>query len=136
VANELDRPARVGVRLSGTPATRFVAADVPPVTLAPGQKSTLEVAARVIGTGPVSVDITLLTPDGQVFGEPTRTEVRSAAYARAAQWVVGGLFGILVLLLGVNFVRRRRPAADDAGTTDAGTTDATTTDEGTEADRG
>ena len=140
VANDLDRPARVGLRLSGTPATRFVAADVEPVTLAPGQKSTLEVKARVIGTGPVTVDITLLTPDGQVFGEPTRTQVRSAAYARAAQWIVGGLFGILVLLLGVNFVRRRRPTATDTDTeTSAGageTADHATTPDGTQADRG
>ena len=109
VANNLDRPARVGLRLVGTPSTRFVSADIPPVTLAPGEKATLEVTARVIGTGPVTVDIALLTPEGQVFGSPTRTEVRSTAYARAAQWVVGGLFGVLVLLLFVNFVRRRRP---------------------------
>ena len=81
----------------------------------------------MLGTGPVTVAITLLTPDGEVFGEPTVTEVRSAAYARAAQWVVGGLFGILVLLLGVNVVRRRRPSTaggpDDvagAGGTDVG----------------
>ena len=115
VANDLDRPARVGVRLSGTPAARFVAADIPPVTLAPGQKETLEVAARVIGTGPVQVDISLLTPEGQPFGTPVTTEVRSAAYARAAQWVVVGLFGVLVLLLGVNFVRRRRSTTGGAG---------------------
>jgi hypothetical protein len=108
VANDLDRPARVGVRLSGTPAARFVAADIPPVTLAPGQKETLEVVARVIGTGPVRIDISLLTPEGQPFGAPVTTEVRSAAYARAAQGVVVGLFAVLVLLLGVNFVRRRR----------------------------
>jgi hypothetical protein len=135
VANDLDRPARVGLRLTGTPATRFEAADLPAVTLAPGEKSTLEVSARVLGTGPVSVDITLLTPEGEVYGEPTTTEVRSAAYARAAQWVVGGLFGILVLLLGVNFVRRRRPGAESgepavarAGPTHGGTE--------TEGDRG
>jgi hypothetical protein len=125
VANDLDRPARVGLRLTGTPATRFVAQDVAPVTLAPGEKSTLEVSARVLGTGPVTVSIILLTPEGQPFGDPTVTQVRSAAYARAAQWVVGGLFGILVLLLGVNFVRRRRPGAQDpdptTGTSDTGT---------------
>ena len=110
VANDLDRPARVGVRLSGTPTVRFEAADVEVVTLAPGEKRTLEVTARVLGTGPVSVAIVLLTPEGDTFGVPVRTEVRSAAYARAAQWVVAALFGMLVVLLAINVVRRRRPA--------------------------
>lgn len=122
VANDLDRPARVGVRLTGTPAVRFEAEDVAPVTLEPGQKRTLEVTARVVGTGEVDVDIVLLTPEGQEFGRPVRTEVRSAAYALAAQWVVIGLFAVLIVLLGVNVVRRRRtaraaegPADGDAG---------------------
>ena len=114
VANDLGRPARVGVRLTGTPSTRFVADDVAPFTIAPGQKATLEVKARVVGTGPVTIAIQLLTPDGQPFGAPVTTSVQSAAYASAALWVVGGLFAILVVLLGVNFVRRRRPAAKAA----------------------
>ncbi len=114
IANDLDRPARVGVRLTGTPTTRFEADDIPAVTVAPGQKQTVEVAARVVGTGSVDVAITLLTPEGAPFGEPVATQVRSAAYARAAQWVVGGLFGILVVLLGINFVRRRRTTEGSA----------------------
>ncbi len=127
IANDLDRPARVGVRLIGTPATRFEAADVPAVTVAPGQKQTVEVVARVVGTGSVDVAITLLTPEGAPFGEPVSTEVRSAAYARAAQWVVGGLLGILVVLLGINFVRRRRPGAlGEAGSSEAPVSDAGT----------
>ncbi len=108
VANDLDRPARVGLRLTGTPRVRFEAADVPAVTIGPGQKETFEVQASVLGTGSVSVEISLLSPDGDTFGTPATTEVRSAAYARAAQGVVVGLFGILVLLLGANFVRRLR----------------------------
>ena len=116
--NDLDRPARVGVRLVGTPTTRFESQDVAPFTIAPGQKATLEVQARVLGSGRVTVAIQLLTPDGQNFGEPVVTSVESAAYASAALWVVSGLFGILVVLLGVNFVRRRRPSAPAAATTE------------------
>ena len=108
VANDLDRPARVGVRLTGTPSVRFEADQVDPVTLEPGEKRTLEVSARVVGTGEVDVDIVLLTPEGEPFGRAVRTEVRSAAYALAAQWVVIGLFAVLVVLLGGNVVRRRR----------------------------
>ncbi|MGD9954554.1 MAG: DUF6049 family protein [Candidatus Nanopelagicales bacterium] len=121
VANDLDRPARVGLRLVGTPSVRFEADDVEPVTIAPGQKQTFEVTATVRGTGPVPVQISLLSPDGEVFGRPATTEVRSAAYARAAQGVVLGLFGILVLLLGANAVRRIRTSrAAQAGADDAG----------------
>jgi uncharacterized protein YfaS (alpha-2-macroglobulin family) len=120
VANDLDRPARVGLRLTGTPRVRFEAADVPAVTIAPGQKETFEVQASVLGTGPVSVEISLLSPDGDTFGTPVTTEVRSAAYARAAQGVVVGLFGILVLLLGANFVRRLRTSRAAKAGADAG----------------
>jgi hypothetical protein len=120
VANDLDRPARVGVHLVGTPTTRFVADDVAPVTVAPGEKATLKVHARVLGTGPVAVDIELTTPDGQPFGDAVRTEVTSAAYARAAQWVVIGLFAILIVLLGINLVRRRRAIAAERRTTAEG----------------
>jgi hypothetical protein len=119
VANDLDRPARVGLRLVGSPRVRFEAADVEPVTIAPGQKQTFEVQATVRGTGPVTVQISLLSPDGDEFGTAATTEVRSAAYARAAQGVVLGLFGILVLLLGANAVRRIRTSrAAKAGPTD------------------
>ncbi|MGE3812237.1 MAG: DUF6049 family protein [Candidatus Nanopelagicales bacterium] len=120
VANDLDRPAKVGVRLTGTPSVRFQAEPIEPVTIQPGQKQTFDVSVTVVGAGPVSVQVALLTPEGDVFGRPVTTEVRSAAYARAAQGVVIGLFGILVVLLGINFVRRRRAgrAAPEGSGTD------------------
>ena len=108
IANDLDRPARVGVRLSSTPSVRFHADDVPTVTLAPGQKQTLEVTARVAGSGPVLVHIALLTPDGLPFGNPISTQVRSAAYAHAAQWVVIAFFAALVLLMIRGALARRK----------------------------
>ena len=57
------------------------------------------------------VDIVLLTPEGDEFGG--RCAPRSARRPTrcAAQWVVIGLFAILVVLLGVNVVRRRRTKA-------------------------
>ena len=64
----------------------------------------------VAGFGKGAADVAL-TPEGDEFGRPVTTEVRSAAYALAAQWVVIGLFAVLVVLLGVNVVRRRRTKA-------------------------
>lgn len=114
IANDLDRPARVGVRLTGTPSVRFNAADIPAVTLAPGQKTTLEVLAHVVGTGPVSVQISLLSPDGQPFGVPVDMQVKSAAYAHAAGWVVLALFAVLAILLVRNWISRRSNRANSA----------------------
>ena len=107
IANDLDRAARVGVRLSSTPSMRFQAADIPAVTLAPGQKETLEVSARVVGSGPIQVKIGLLTPEGAPFGKAVATQVRSAAYAHAAQWVVIAFFAALVLLMVRGALARR-----------------------------
>ena len=107
IANDLDRPARVGVRLSAATSVRFQAPDIAPVTLAPGQKETLEVTARVAGSGPVQVKIDLLTPDGVPFGKAVSTQVRSAAYAHAAQWVVIAFFAALVVLMVRGALARR-----------------------------
>ena len=107
IANDLDRPARVGVRLSAATSVRFQAPDIAPVTLAPGQKETLEVTARVAGSGPVQVKIDLLTPDGMPFGKAVSTQVRSAAYAHAAQWVVIAFFAALVVLMVRGALARR-----------------------------
>jgi hypothetical protein len=121
VANDLSESVRVGLRLTGTPAVRFESSPFPTFTVAPGTKVSVDVPARVLGSGSVAVAVQLMTPDGRPYAEPTPLQVRSAAYAQAASWIVGGLLGVTVLLLGVNFVRRRRhpvtapaPDGDDA----------------------
>ncbi len=108
VANDLEVPVRVGVQLAGTPAIRFDAEPYPAFTVAPGTKASVEVPARVAGSGDVTVQVQLTTADGRRYGEPTQMVVRSTAYARAASWLVGALLVLLVALLTVNFVRRRR----------------------------
>lgn len=114
VANDLAEPVRVGLRLSGTPAVRFESAVYPAFTVAPGTKVSVDVPARVLGSGPVTISVQLMTPDGRPYAEPTQLQVQSAAYAQAATWIVGGLLGATVLLLAVNFVRRRRQPRPDA----------------------
>ena len=118
VANDLSKSVRVGLQLTGTPAVRFESSPYPVFTVAPGTKVSVDVPARVLGSGSVAVSVQLMTPDGRPYAEPTPLQVRSAAYAQAASWIVGGLLGVTVLLLGVNFVRRRRspvhvPQPDD-----------------------
>ncbi|HET8969515.1 MAG TPA: DUF6049 family protein, partial [Candidatus Nanopelagicales bacterium] len=61
VANDLDQPVRVGVLLSGTPAVRFEADPYPPFTVAPGTKRSVEVPARILGSGDVDVQVQLTT---------------------------------------------------------------------------
>lgn len=109
VANDLDQPVRVGVSLTATPSVRFDARPYAAFVVAGGTKGSIEIPAKVIGSGDVTVQVQLTTPDGRPYGTPTTLVVRSTAYARAAGWVVGGLLALLVALLAVNFVRRRRP---------------------------
>ncbi len=121
IANDLDQPVRVGLRVSGTPAIRFSARPHEPVTVPPHTKASVEVKAKVVGSGDVNVRVQLTTVDGAAYGPPAALVVRSTAYARAAGWAVGGLLALLVVLLAVNFVRRRRPRppAAPAGTPSA-----------------
>ena len=121
IANDLEVPVTVGLRVTGDPAVRLEASPVAPITIAPGRKTSVEVTARVAGSGSVTALLQLTTPSGQDYGEPARIEVGSAAYARAAAWVVGAAFALLLALVAVNTVRRvrvarvarRRAAAED-----------------------
>lgn len=108
VSNTLDSPVTVGISLTASPSIRLSAEPVAPVTIAPGATTLIEVSARVSGSEPLPIAIRLTTPDGTPFGEPASVQVGSSAYSRAAAWVVGVAFGLLVLMLIVNAVRRPR----------------------------
>jgi hypothetical protein len=110
VANDLDVPVTVGLQVTGEPAVRLSTEPVAPITIAPQRKASIEVRARVAGSGPVTAVLQLTTAAGAPYGEPQRLEVGSAAYARAAAWVVGAAFALLLVLVGVNAVRRVRVA--------------------------
>lgn len=114
VANDLDQDVVVGIRLETDEPARLTAADVEPFEVPAGRKVSLEVEAKVVGSGTLPVRLQLTTPTGRRYGQPAPVEVRTTAYSRAAAYVVSGAFVLLAFLLGMNFVRRRRAARLDA----------------------
>ena len=108
IANTLDSPVTVSLSIQATPSVRLSTSAIAPVTV-PAQSTTLvEVPARVTGSDPVSLTVRLTAPDGAAFGAPAQMQVGSSAYSRAAAWVVGAAFAVLVVLLLINAGRRVR----------------------------
>lgn len=112
VANDLDQDVTVGIRLETTEQARLQSPEIAPFEVEAGRKVSLEVEAKVIGSGTLPVRIQLTTPNGRRYGEPVTVQVRTTAYSRAAAYVVSGAFVILAFLLGMNFVRRSKARAD------------------------
>ncbi len=115
VSNDLPVAVTVGLTLSATPSFRIVPEPVPPVTVPPGQRLSLEVPVRVVGPEALTVTAQLLTPEGLPYGPGEDFELRTSAYSRVAAWAVGLAFGALILMATWSTVRRfRKRAADPA----------------------
>ena len=91
--------------------------DIGPQTLAPGQRSTLQVPTEVRQAGGFAVRAQLRTPGGGPLGDEIALQVKSTAYGPISLIITIGaaaLLGLLFLRRLVNFVLRRRRAAADA----------------------
>jgi len=115
-----DLPMTVDVRLDvRTRGSRGLSiGDIGTQTLAPGQRSTLQVPTEVRQAGGFAVRAQLTTPGGRPLGDEIALQVKSTAYGSISLIITigaAGLLGLLFLRRLVNFVlRRRRAAADDA----------------------
>jgi hypothetical protein len=112
VANDLTQDVIVGIRLETDQQARLQSPAIEPFEVPAGRKVSLEVEAKVVGSGTLPVRIQLTTPRGRPYGEPETVQVRTTAYSRAAAYVVSGAFVILAFLLGMNFVRRSKARAE------------------------
>lgn len=112
VANDLDQDVIVGIRLETDEQARLQSPAIEPFEVEAGRKVSLEVEAKVVGSGTLPVRIQLTTPKGRPYGEPVTVQVRTTAYSRAAAYVVSGAFVILAFLLGMNFVRRSKARSE------------------------
>jgi hypothetical protein len=117
VRNDLPFAVSVQVDMS-TPSTRSIRIeDIGVQTLAPGQRTTLEVPTEVRQNGRYAVSAELRTPGGAALGESVRLQVRSTAYGTISLLITfgaAGLLGLLFLRRLVHLVLRRRAVPAEA----------------------
>ena len=121
VVNNLDQSVSIGLRLVSDPKVRLNSDIVATLTIAPGRTTSVDIPVRVAGSEPLRVSVQVLTPNGTVFRTAPVGTVYSAAYARAASWVVGAAFIAILLFVLVGITRRLLTARRSATTPPDGT---------------
>lgn len=115
VRNDLPFAVEVLLDLRTRGSRGLSISDIGPQTLAPGQRTTLQVPTEVRSSGGFAVTAALTTPSGRPLGEPVDLQVKSTAYGPISLIITigaGALLGLLFLRRLVNFlIRRRRTAA-------------------------
>ena len=105
---------RLDIRARGTRGLSI--ADIGLQTLAPGQRTTLQVPTQVRQSGGFAVTAQLTTPSGGPLGERVSLQVKSTAYGWISLIITIGaasLLGLLFLRRLVKLALRRRQAAGD-----------------------
>ncbi len=115
IANDLDQPVRVQLRLDAKDRARLITDATDVQQVAGRRRQTIQVHAEARTSGQFPVYVTLLTPDGESLGPRVELLVRSTAYGRVALGITGTAFGVLLLAvvarLGRRAVRSRRSAS-------------------------
>ncbi|WP_346620799.1 DUF6049 family protein [Blastococcus montanus] len=125
VDNPLPFPVQVRLQVE-TPGNRGLAVeDVGVQTLAPQQRTILQVPTELRRSGGFAVTAQVTTPSGSPLGERVEMQVKSTAYGPITLFITVGaaaLLGLLFLRRLVRFVLRRRrgAAADGTGASAAG----------------
>lgn len=108
VANGLPVAIDITLRATGYPSVRVQPTEFTEIHLNAGKRVSVEVSTRVTGSGDAYLGLQLEGRDRTPIDHPVLLTVRSAAYARVASYLVLGAFGLLLLLVVVNSVKRIR----------------------------
>jgi hypothetical protein len=114
VTNDLPIAVQVRLEVSARGGRGLSIEDIGVQTLAPGQRTTLQVPTEVRQSGGFAVTAQLTTPEGQPLGDRIQMQVKSTVYGSISLLITigaAGLLGLLFLRRLVNFVIRRRRAA-------------------------
>jgi len=112
-----DLPVAVEVLLDVS-ARGLSISDIGVQTLAPGQRTTLQVPTQVRQSGGFTVTAQLTTPGHEPLGDRIQLKVKSTAYGPISLLITIGsavLLGLLFLRRLINLVLRRHRAAKDGG---------------------
>ncbi|NEK84920.1 hypothetical protein GCU60_03960 [Blastococcus saxobsidens] len=114
IDNALPFPVQVLLQVRTRGSRGLSIGDIGPQTLAPGQRTTLQVPTEVRRAGGFAVTAGVTTPSGSPLGQLVDMQVKSTAYGSISLSITIGaasLLGLLFLRRFVNLVRRRRAAA-------------------------
>lgn len=115
IANGLPVAIDLQLRASGLPSVRVDPRTSTDLHLNAGKRVSVEIPTRVTGSGTAYLQLWLETPEGAMVGDAVILDIRSAAYARVASYLVAAAFVTLLLLIAVNTVRRVRVRRSGSG---------------------
>jgi len=113
IRNDLSVPVTIRIRATGEPTVRVRPNDIGAITIQPGKRKSVEIPTQLFGTGVAYLNLRLADAQGVEFGETVRINLKSSAYARAASWLVGLSFGMLLVMIALNVFRRSRRRGGD-----------------------
>ena len=117
IQNKFSIPVTVQLDAVGVPAVRVSTEAIPLITIQPGQRKSIEVPTTLRGSDVAYLDLQLKSLRGEPLNSVVRIQISSSAYSQIAGYVVYGAFGLLLLLIANNTVRRirrRKTAGGDA----------------------
>jgi hypothetical protein len=120
VRNDLPIAVQVRLQVSARGTRGLSIDDIGLKTLAPGERTVLQVPTKVHQSGGFAVSAQLTAPDGAPLGNRVQLQVKSTAYGSISLLITfgaAGLLGLLFLRRLVHFILRRRAGsqADLAG---------------------
>jgi hypothetical protein len=107
LVNGLREPVTVGIEVeTGSEDLQIRSPDL--VSLGPGQRASVRLAATATGTGVHSVRIVPTTQDGRPLGNSTRVKVRSSQVGLVIWLIMGTGGAVFVAAIGARILRRVR----------------------------
>jgi len=108
IRNNLSVPIEIHVETVGLPAVRVIPDSVEDLQIAPGRRKSIEIPTRLIGTDTAYLQLQITDSNAKHIGKPILIELSSSAYAKAAAWVIGGAFALLLVFAIRNTLKRIR----------------------------